>query len=204
MMRAISKALRTIRGNTRGGSSVEFAVAFPFLCMFLFGYGEFGTLATRAVMLERGLDIAIREVRLGNIPTDLGNVSAEEAADFQRELIKFRICQNAFLLVDCRQDLNVELIAIPLGDPIPTNEISCVDRAAEEINPPAQMNFGTAGAADLEVMLVRACLVVDPIFEIGGWLAGVQITDPDTGEVVDHAIFAQTAFAREPAPTVGN
>ncbi len=205
MIGLISRALRRIGRNQNGSSSVEFAIAFPFLCFFLFGYGEFGTLATRAVMLERGLDIAIRDVRLGNIPQSIGDATPEEMADFQRELIKFNICENAFLLVDCRQDLNIEMIAIPLGDDLPSDDIGCVDRSDEPVNLPPEIDLGTAGSADLEIMLVRACLVVNPIFEIGGWLAGTPITDPDTNEVVDRAIFAQTAFAREPGSvTAGN
>lgn len=193
MIGFISKAIRGFRRNVRGSSSVEFALTFPFLCAFLFGYGEVGTLATRAVMLERGLDIAIRDVRLGNIPRNA-------PAEFQRDLIKFRICENAFLLVDCEEELNIEMVAVPLGQPIPNNPPACIDRSEDPLEVPTVMNIGTVGQENLEIMLVRACLVVDPIFNIGGWLAGTPLRDIN-GDITDFAIFAQTAFINEPTPS---
>ena len=193
MLRRISRAVRGLRKDNRGSSSVEFAIAFPFLCFFLFGFGEVGTLATRVVMLERGLDIAMRDVRLGNIPRNA-------PADFQRDLIKFNICENAFLLVDCREDLNIEMKAVPLGASIPNDRIACVDRSEGAIALPADINLGTIGSANTEIMLVRACLVVDPIFSIGGWLAGTPLRDAE-GNVTDFALFAQTAFLNEPDTT---
>ncbi len=188
LLRRSGAAFRRFAKNTCGSASVEFAVAFPFLCFFLFGFGEVGTMTTRAVMLERGLDIAIRDVRIGNIPR---NISAAN----QREIIKFDVCREAFLLASCVDELVIELQAVPLGNDIPNDPIDCLDRArpADEVAPPdANINLGTVGSADDELMIVRACVVVNPVFPLSGWFAGTPLPNGD------FALFAQTAFLNEP------
>ena len=60
--------------------------------------GEVGTYMARNVQLERSLDIAVRDVRLG---------SPEVAT---HEGLKDRICTEAFLISDCRDNLLLELV----------------------------------------------------------------------------------------------
>lgn len=149
--------LRFLRDD-RGGQAIEFIVVFPAMMFFFFAYGEAGTLATRAVMLERGLDIAIRDIRTVGFPAD---IDPNVAHDF----IKQNVCANAFLIsTSCNQDLLLEMVVVPAGGTFPNEAaVQCQDRALTD---PAPVTIGGLDndAANSEIVLVRACLPVRPIF----------------------------------------
>ena len=56
----------TFRRNEDGSSSIEFVIVFPVIMWFVLTIFEMGLIATRMVMLEHGLDMAAREIRLGS------------------------------------------------------------------------------------------------------------------------------------------
>ena len=68
MTRSFVKRLDAFRRDSAGNATIEFVVLFPFLIYMLFSIAEAGVLMTRTVMLDRGLDIAIRDLRLGLTP----------------------------------------------------------------------------------------------------------------------------------------
>jgi Flp pilus assembly protein TadG len=80
-----------------GFSTVEFVIIFPlFLAIFLASF-ESGYMMLRNVMLERSVDLAVRELRLGdpNPPTDV---------EFRQQ-----ICENTYFVSDCNNRVMVEL-----------------------------------------------------------------------------------------------
>jgi hypothetical protein len=128
------------------------------------------------VMLNRGLDIAIRDLRLGLTPS------------VTHDQFKAKICDGAFLLSGCEEAILLELAALPDAASFPGGEANCVDRT-EEIEPTIVFVPG----APSEIMFVRACLIVDPLFP-GTGLGAMMPKDASGG----YALIAQTAFMNEP------
>ena len=61
-IKTLARFLRLFRRNEDGGPTVEFALIFlPFIILPVSGF-ELGLLMTRHVMMERGIDMAVREV----------------------------------------------------------------------------------------------------------------------------------------------
>ena len=69
--------LRRFRRSEEGNGTIEFVLFVPFfLALFLSSF-ELGMLLARNVMLDRGLDIAVRQVRLGQMdPVNHDNMKA--------------------------------------------------------------------------------------------------------------------------------
>ena len=65
----MKKPLNTVlnfRSGERGNVTVEFALVFPVFAMILTSSIEMGIIAVRQTLLEGGLDIAMREGRVGH------------------------------------------------------------------------------------------------------------------------------------------
>ncbi|WP_372520261.1 TadE/TadG family type IV pilus assembly protein [Roseovarius sp.] len=177
MMRALpSKLARFWRGQA-GNATVEFVLVFPvFLTLFLFSL-ELAIITLRHTMLERGLDIAVRELRLGT-----GSAP-------QHDEIKQIICDNAMIIASCESTLRLEMVRTnirTLGS-LP-DDVNCVDQS-EEAAPVRSFQNGQQN----ELMLLRACVKYSPLLP-GMDLA--QALDKDgAGQV---AIVSKTAFVQEP------
>jgi len=160
-----------------GNASLEFVTLVPPLFYILFSIGEAGALMTRTVSLERGINIAARDVRLG-LPT------VQDTED-----LKQRVCEEAFLDLSCEENLVVEVGPLDDFTDYTSGPVSCVDRTDEDFTPvvtPVQAERG-------EIMFVRACLVVDPIFP-GMGLGAMLPKDASGG----YAIILRSAFLNEP------
>lgn len=180
---ASADAVDKLRRDDRGGASVEFVVVAVMLFTILFTMFESGVLMARSVMLERGLNIGVRDIRIGAIGPDDHN------------LLRERICDGAFLIGDCENSINLEVVpfasagAFVGGNPFvaPTQ---CRDRSV----PPPETNPNFNAGNPNAIMFVRACLVVDPFFP--GLGLGASMTKDATG---GYAIVKQTVFMREPS-----
>lgn len=173
LLRRVTRFLRGQRGN----STVEFALLFPaFMAIFASTF-ESGLLITRYAMLDRGLDLAVRELRLNT------------GAGVTHEDVRARICENTLILPNCEKALHLELVNIPRsGWTMPDARTQCVDRTGE-INP--TLRFAPGDANDL--MFIRACYVVDPIFPTFG--LGSSVNRDASGAM---RIVATSAFSNEP------
>ena len=160
-----------------GSASLEFVVVFPALMWFVLTIIETGFIATRSVLLEHGLDVAARELRVGKFP------------QIDHAMFKERVCDNAGVLLNCERDLVLEVVELDLNSAYPHNEANCIDRSGE-IEP--TINF-TPGGRD-RIMFVRACMIIDPIFPGLGITLGLQ--EDGTGGL---QVVAYTAFMNEPA-----
>lgn len=160
-----------------GSATMEFAVVLPFFVIIVFMFAEVGVLAGRTILMKRGVSIAIRDVQLGLNPT----------ADINQ--FRDSVCRNAFLINSCQQDLFIEMKRIDVTQQASLGDVACVNRVDPSLSPVVTFNKGGTG----DIMLVRACLVVDPVFP-GTGLAVTLARDASGG----YAIVSQTAFMNEP------
>ncbi|MFU1476270.1 TadE/TadG family type IV pilus assembly protein [Roseovarius sp. C7] len=160
-----------------GNATVEFVIVFPvFLALFLFSL-ELAIITLRHTMLERGLDIAVRELRLGT-----GSAP-------QHDDIKQIICDNAMVISSCDATLRLEMVRTNIRTlATMPQDVNCVD-SSEEAAPVRQFENGQQN----DLMLLRACVKYSPLLP-GMDLA--QALDKDgAGQV---AIVSRTAFVQEP------
>lgn len=173
--------IRRFRRAERGNVTVEFALMFPVFIMILTSSIEMGVITIRQTLLERGLDIAMREVRVGT------------GANYTHDQVRAMICDGAAIFEDCEQNLRLEMVP---NDPrnytrLP-NTVDCAQHSTggnEVLNP--VRNFA-AGQSN-ELVIVRACMLYDPIFPTSQ-LALERTTDQNGKS----ALVAVSAFTQEP------
>ncbi|MBV1869088.1 MAG: pilus assembly protein [Marinosulfonomonas sp.] len=172
----IRRVLKRRARQESGTATIEFALLFPaFITLFLMVF-ETGLLLTRGVMLDRGVDISMRELRLGTLnPMTHTN-------------LKSKICANSAIIPDCMESVTVELLPVDsTWMPLATGP-TCVDRT-EVIQP--VLDF-VPGAAN-ELVLVRVCAIFDPFFPSTGLAAQIRLDA--TGA---YALVATSAYVNEP------
>ncbi|MGF6861955.1 hypothetical protein ABIE69_002529 [Rhodobacteraceae bacterium MBR-64] len=172
----LRRGLRKLGLGESGTASVEFVLYVPlFLAVFMAAF-ESGLITLRHVMLERAVDISVRNLRLGLW------------ADPTPEMLRDEICAQSAIIPDCQNVLLLELIPVDQATwTMPDPGASCVNRN-EEIQPVTA--FVTGGQNQL--MLVKACAIFNPIFPSTG--LGLQLVRDDGG----YAVTAFSAFVNEP------
>lgn len=169
--------LASIVRRDNGNSTIEFALLFPaFLTMFMMVV-ETGVLLTRGVMLDRAVDMSMRDLRLGLL------------TPMTHDALKTSICNNAVIVPDCEEAILLELRAISTTtwEPL-TNDVTCVDRSLE-IQPALDFEAGVTN----EMMLVRVCALFDPFFPTSGLAAQIKIDDTNA-----YALVTVSAYVNEP------
>lgn len=177
-MNWFAKRLRRVWREENGVATVEFVLMVPMVLAIFMGSFESGLMMTRSIMLEQSLDMVMRELRLGHYV----NPSAA--------LIKSEVCSRTVMLNNCNADLNIELTKISTTTwAMPSASVECVNKAANT-QPPVKVTIGQQN----DLMLVRACIVVDALFPTTG--IGLQLTQANVGG--GYKIVAVSAFANEP------
>lgn len=178
MMKHIRQYFVSYLRNENATATLEFVLVYPFFLFIFLWSVEIGIWMLRATALERGLDFAVREIRLS--PAN-GRPSEKDS--------KETICEYAGYFEDCMSNLKLELRE---SDPRAFTgfaaNVDCHDRA-EAVKPAQHFVHGQAHS----LMLVRACMIVDPLFPqlaLGG--AMVNQTDGTMG------IYAISTFVQEP------
>ena len=169
----VLKRLRREDGN----ATIEFVILFPLFMMLFFSAFEIGLVMVRQVMLDRATDISVRALRLGSWTNPT------------HDQMKRNICNLAGILPDCMNNIMIELrpVSTTTWTPLPSNP-TCVDKDAV-ISPPITFNGGLQN----EMMLVRVCALMKPMFPTTG--LGLRL--PREGEDY-YALVATTAFVNEP------
>jgi len=173
---------RRRRGDEEGGSTVEFVLVFPVFIAAVLSTFEAGILMTKAVMLDRGLDFAMRDLRLGNIT----GVTAEDIRDI--------ICARGVMFDQCEDTVLVELFPIETSADYPDTKAACIDTSvvdADDLVVVPVVTFNP-GAPD-ELMFVRVCAAVDTVFP--GIGLGLKLPKDGAGRF---NIVATSAFVNEP------
>jgi len=176
---------RAFLADERGNATLEFVVLIVPLLFIMFVIIDLGVFMGRAVLLSRGADIALRQVRLGALPP--GTEVAPDGTVLIGQPLKDLICENAFL-TGCSERIQIEMRPLADVTAFGGGTVDCVDRT-QPINP---VNTYVQGAPS-EIMFVRVCLVAEPLFPGTGFLA--QLPAAQGG---GYAIVAETAFVNEP------
>lgn len=190
-MSILANQVSVFKRRQDGNATIEFVFLFPlFMAIFLMGF-ESGYYMVRNVMLERAVDISVRDIRLGN-----GRVP-EFAA------VKESICENAIIFPKCDETIHVymeEVAIAPGAIAAVTGPVRCVNRFSEDPQfDNTDYNVGTSNT----MMVVQVCAVVSPFFPTTGLGLGLQNADLGVqGENNTNggmmAITATTAFVNEP------
>ncbi len=177
LMARLRRFLRRKAQEEDGTATIPFVILFPAFMVIVLSSIEMGILTVRQVMLERGLDLTVRNLRLGvwAAPTHTD--------------IKRAICNNAGLIPDCMNSLLVELQPVnkTTWQPLTPNA-TCVNKSLP-VQPVTAFN---PGASD-EMMLIRACVKVKPMAPLTG--LGMQLHKDPSGE---YALVSTSAFVNEP------
>lgn len=182
IMPSARATLASFLSNEEGVVTVEFVIVFPiFMLMFLMTF-ESGMVSLRHFALERGVDLAVRDVRIGLMATPTPDT------------LRTRICASAGLIPDCENQLQVEMVRLnPRAwvDPNPT--VACIDRGAAVQPPVAFSNTGNNW-----LLFLRACARFDPVMPTSG--LGKAIVDNNSGSAAggSYALVATSAFVVEP------
>lgn len=171
--RALSRLLR----REDGTASVEFVLVVPTVITIFVASVEAGFYMTKHVMLERGLDLVMRDLRLGNL------------GSFDHDDLRTLICQATPILTDCENTLKVELRPIStISFDMPEAPATCIDRG-DETEADAEFSPGSSN----EIMIVRACAIQDPMFPSTG--IGLQLRADAQG---GYQMVTASVFVNEP------
>jgi TadE-like protein len=117
--RLMSRCARFARSEEGSGAVIEFVIMLPFLMFIFMASAEAGLYTARQILLDRAVDLTMRDLGLGNI------------ANPTHDVIKDNICDNVPAIPDCHANIRVELLPIStvVWD-LPTNSSTCIDRGA--------------------------------------------------------------------------
>lgn len=176
VMSKLLKFLRSWAQRQDGAVTVEFVVIIPFLLSLFFASVDVGVSMLRQVMLDRAVDLAVREVRLGRVPSN-GSVTMAQL-----------ICERTMLLPDCADNIAVEMLPIDTSTFAGLDAaVGCVNRELD-ITPSVAFNPGSGGAAQ-ELMLIRTCVAADPFIRLTGFLTSMPINPEGQYVAVSRGIF---------------
>ena len=177
MLDMFTTRIKRLWRDDEGTATVEFAIVFPFFISLFLSSVELGMITLRHTMLERGLDLVVRDIRLGT-----GTAP-------QHDDIKDEICNYAGLIPNCASTLRLEMVQVDLRNAVALNsEVDCID-SSKEVEPVRSFVNG----AENDMMILRACVKYDPIFPTSG--LGKQLQTDGAGQA---ALVAMAAFVQEP------
>jgi hypothetical protein len=176
----LDRVASRLRRDESGTSSVEFVILFPMFITIFFAAFESGYLMLRNVMLERSVDIAVRELRLGD----------PEPPSFSE--FKQQICDRTFFISNCQERVQVQLRPVNMATWGPLNgDPRCID-IQSAIDPFDQTEYLVGG--NNELMMVRVCALFRPLFPTTGLGLNMQYNGDG-----DYALVVTTAFVNEPS-----
>lgn len=183
MKQVLSTLKRFLRAED-GTATIEFLFTFPVVVIIFCASFESSFYMVRTVSLERSVDLVVRDLRIGA----LGSV--------QHWDLKGEICSRGSVLgADCQQNLQIELQPVStVNFDMPDVPVVCRDRSVP-IDPAIQPAADVYALGDgNQVMLMRVCLQVNPMF--GTTAFGVRLNTP--GPDGARSIVATTTFVNEP------
>lgn len=176
MRRLLSRFFRRARSED-GTATFEFVIVVPIIVLTCMASIEAGFYMTKHVLMERGLDMVMRDVRLGK----LGRID--------HDVLRTLICNQTKYLGDCENSLKIELLPVSTANfAMPTDRATCIDKG----DPTEALTTVTPGGSH-EIMVVRVCVVQDPMFPSTG--IGLRL-QPDYGG--GYQLVATSVFVNEP------
>lgn len=178
MIQRSKNFLKRFRRDEDGSALViEFALFVPLLMTAFMMAVEMGIYSMRLMQLDRGLDVAVREVRLNT------------STAYTHDELKDMICAGTGWLEACETRLKLEMSPVNLRefarfDPNP----DCIDSSDEEAQPPR----GYTNGIQNDMMMLRACVLFTPVFPTSAMGRAFE-KDPsgENGRMVAFAAFVQ-------------
>lgn len=178
-----TKRISAIWTRENGNATIEFAFFFPLLVSLLLSTVEIGILTIRNTMLERAVDLTVRDLRLGKLTNP--ETGEGPTQDSLRELI----CERSSVVPRCRDRLLIELRPVSTVTWTPLASETTCRNSDLELNPPITFNPG----ASHQMVLIRVCAVFTPVFPTTK--LGVHMSNDALG---GYALVASSAFVNEP------
>ncbi|MCU9847802.1 pilus assembly protein [Defluviimonas sp. WL0024] len=181
---------RKIREEHGATATIPFMIFLPFFFLLMMSSLELGVMMARHMMLERALDLTVRDLRLGTWEQPRGRFASEKAnrrvthAAFRRA-----VCRHTVLLPNCETSLLVELrpVSTETWAGLQTGP-TCASRSEDIVMPPSY----APGAGD-EMMLIRACAKFAPVFPTTG--IGIRLPTDESGT---YSLVSVTALVNDP------
>ncbi|MEM9582631.1 MAG: TadE/TadG family type IV pilus assembly protein [Pseudomonadota bacterium] len=162
-----------------GNATVEFVFVVPVFLLLFVSIFELGLATVRLTVLEHALDETMRDIRLST------------GDDIKHTAIRDRICEHARPLKNCNSSLQVEMVLIDRDTfKLPKVRATCINKGT---NASPSNQLITNGAAN-DLMFIRVCYTIDPLFESFGLSA--QLKKDSNG---DMQLVASSIFAQEPS-----
>lgn len=177
---ALRRHLRRLWRREDGTATIEFVIFVPVVVGLFMASVEAGFYMIRHVSLERGLDLVMRDFRLGN----LGTISHDD--------LRTLVCNATPILTNCENELKVWIKPVDTANwVIPGDNAYCGDGNG------TLTNIGT-GTVNLggsnQIMVVRVCALQHPIFPSTGIGLGLRADSVNGG----YQLMASTVVVNEP------
>lgn len=171
----LRNTLGRFRDSEEGSMVVPFALWLPLFLGIIVSGIELGSVTLRHTTLERALDLTVRDVKLGT-----GTI-------YTHDSLKAAICENAAILPNCSQNLQLEMIKMSMRawTPPPTSA-DCVD-TSQPVNPQRTFEYGR----DNELMLLRACFKFKPLSPATALSSGTATDDQGYTAIISYSAFVQ-------------
>lgn len=177
LFKKIAQSGKSFCRDEGGNGSIELVMVFPAAMFFFTAAYETGQIGLKNVMLERAVDVTVRQVRIGEIPVPT------------HENIKASICSVATIIPDCLNQIKLEMERKDPRAWTPLDESAdCVDRAATS---EPVVNWSVGGNNDL--MVLRVCALVDPLLPYSG--VGMAVSQEEGAAL---ALVSTSSFVVEP------
>lgn len=177
-IRSLLTRLRDLTRREDGTATLDFVLIVPvFITLFVSSF-ELSVILIRQAMLDRGLDIAVRDLRLGKWPK------------VTEKILKEAVCDGAGnVIADCENQLLLEMYNVTnAGWQTPDPGANCIDRSQSQ-NPALSFQPGVEN----EMILIRACVLIDPFLPGAGLALAMQAQHED-----GFPLTATSAFVNEP------
>lgn len=170
--------LRRFLRRADGNATIEFVILFPLFVSLLVSSVEIGIVTMRHTMLDRAVDLTVRDIRLGS------GIAPQYAE------VRDTICNRAQVIPDCQNNLKIEMIRMDLRAwTPPPAEFDCINHA-EEVQPVRNFQNGASN----EMILLRVCALYKPLFPMASLGRALSSSTP-SGHA---AMLSATAFVQEP------
>jgi TadE-like protein len=163
-----------------GVAAIEFALVFPMVFTIFTASFESSMFMARAVMLERGVDLTVRRIRLGIYE------------GMTHQALKAKICGSGILVsssANCINNMKIWMQPVSTIDfdmPVPPQ--NCVDKVSDiNTTEPNANEFEYGG--DNDIMFMVICLKEKPMFPTTAVSVQMPWQPDNTYAIVTTAIF---------------
>jgi hypothetical protein len=180
--------LRTFLADEKGTATIEFVLVVPLILTVFFASFESSFFMIKQVMLDRSVDIVVRDIRLGNLD------------GLNHRDLKKRFCETSALAepTTCIDKMRIWMQPINTADfKMLVPQRNCMDKSAKIdplIDPPTgEFAYG----ADNDIMLLSICLLEEPLFPTT-IVGAALVADNGNGDEELYGIVVNSVFVNEP------